>query len=71
MRVNNGKKEITEIRQKEWELLKNEYEKVSTLIKALKYEKTNIDHLDKLWSIKDSIIKKIEKFIKESPALFE
>ena len=65
------KKEITEIRQKEWELLKNEYEKVSTLIKALKYEKANIDHLDKLWSIKDSIIEKIEKFIKQSPALFE
>lgn len=65
------KNEITEIRQKEWELLKSEYEKVSTLIKALKYEKINMDHLEKLWGIKDSIIEKIEKFIKEKPALFK
>jgi len=65
------KNEITEIWQKEWELLKSEYEKVSTIIKALKYEKTNMDHLEKLWGIKDSIMEKIEKFIQEKPALFK
>lgn len=64
------KNEITEIRQKEWELLKGEYEKISTLIKALKYEKGNIEHLEKLWAIEDKIIEKIEKFIYNNPALF-
>jgi hypothetical protein len=33
------KGEITEIRQKEWELLKEKYEKIITLIKTFKYEK--------------------------------
>ena len=65
------KEEITEIRQKEWELLKGEYEKISTLIKALKYEKTNIEHLEKLWEIEGKIIEKLEKFNKDHPALFQ
>jgi hypothetical protein len=65
------KEEITEIRQKEWELLKGEYEKISTLIKALKYEKANIEHLEKLWEIEGKIIEKLEKFNKDHPALFQ
>jgi hypothetical protein len=65
------KEEITEIRQKEWELLKGEYEKISTLIKALKYEKANIEHLEKLWEIEGKIIEKLEKFNKDYPALFQ
>ena len=65
------KNEITEIRQKEWELLKGEYEKISTLIKALKYEKANIEHLEKLWEIEGKIIEKLEKFNKDHPALFQ
>ena len=64
------KNEITEIRQKEWELLKGEYEKIITLIKALKYEKGNIEQLEKLWVIEDKIIEKIEKFIYNNQALF-
>ena len=63
--------EITEILQKEWELLKGEYEKVSTLIKALKYEKPNLEHLEKLWEIEDNIFEKIVKFEKNYPALFK
>lgn len=65
------KGEITEILQKEWELLKGEYEKISTLIKALKYEKTNMEHLERLWEIENKIIDKIEKFNKDHPALFQ
>ncbi|GAH51543.1 unnamed protein product [marine sediment metagenome] len=65
------KNEITEIRQKEWELLKGEYEKITTLIKALKYEKGNIEQLEKLWVIEDKIFEKIEKFVKYYPALFK
>jgi len=65
------KNEITEIRQKEWELLKGEYEKIITLIKALKYEKGNMEQLEKLWKIEDNIIEKIEKFHKDHPALFQ
>ncbi len=62
--------EIQKMKEKEFNFLKGELEKIDTKIKALGYEKHTTTQ-GKLWELREKIKANLDKFIKEHPALFK
>ncbi|MBU4228493.1 hypothetical protein KJ813_05615 [bacterium] len=62
--------EIQKLREKEFNFLKDELEKIDSQIKAHNYDKW-ADLQGKLWELREKIKTNLDKFIKEYPALFK